>query len=158
VRLGSFVFFRFTRCVIIRRVNTSSLTPRSYLSLTIASGFLAVAGWAGLVFLITTAIPEALPRWSFFVLWLMALTGTALPFVRFLNQRFARGPVPAGVMLRQALWVGFFGATCAWLQMGRTLTVATTLLLAAGLGGVEWFLRMRESSRWLPATDADESA
>lgn len=139
-------------------MNTSTLTPRSYLGLTIASGFLAVVGWAGLVMLVTSAIPETGPRWAFFVLWQMALTGTALPFVRFLNQRFARGPVLAGVLLRQALWVGFFGATCAWLQMGRTLTAATGLLLAAGLGGVEWFLRMREGSRWQPASASDDES
>jgi hypothetical protein len=123
------------------------------LSLTLTSSFLAVAGWSGLGFLINTAIPDVGPRWLFFVLWLMALTGTALPFVRFLNQRFGNGAAPAPVVLRQAIWVGFFGATCAWLQMGRTLNVATALLLAAGLGGVEWFLRMREHSRWAPDND-----
>jgi hypothetical protein len=98
-----------------------------------------------------------LPLWAFFVLWLMALTGTALPFVRYLNRRFGGGaPAPAGVLLRQSLWVGFFGATCAWLQKGGLLTTAIALLLAAGLGGVEWFLRMREQARWTP--EADEPA
>jgi hypothetical protein len=53
--------------------------------------------------------------------------------------------------------VGFFGATCTWLQIGRTLNLSTTLLLAAGLSAIEWFLRMRERSRWEPGAD-DESA
>lgn len=133
-------------------------SPNS-LSLTITSGFLTITGWGGLYLMIfeLNIIPDIGPRWLFFVLWLMALTGTAIPFVRFLNQRFAGGMPSAPVLLRQAVWVGFLGATCAWLQLGRTLSPATALLLAAGLGGVEWFLRMRERSRWSPDA-ADESA
>ncbi len=129
------------------------------LSLTLTSGFLTLTGWGGLYLVIfeLNLIPDVGLRWLFFVLWLMALTGVAIPFARFLNQRFAGGVPPASVLLRQALWVGFFGATCAWLQVGRTLSPATALLLAAGLGGVEWFLRMRERSRWSPDS-ADESA
>ena len=89
----------------------------NYLSLTLAAFILAVVGWGGLAALILFAIPSTGPRWAFFVLWLMALTGTALPFVRYLNRRFARMPPPAGVLLRQSIWVGLFFATCAWLQM-----------------------------------------
>jgi hypothetical protein len=132
----------------------------NYFGLTLASWILAIAGWGGLVWLVTTPleatgdpyspIPGLGPRWLFFVCWLAALTGTALPFVRYLNHRFAKTPPPASVLLRQALWVGLFGATCAWLQIGRILNVALAALLAAGLGGVEWFLRMREHARWSP--------
>lgn len=134
-------------------------TSQNPLPLTITSGFLTITGWGGLYLMIfeLNIIPDVGPRWLFFVLWLMALTGTSLPFVRFLNQRFTGDIPPATVLLRQALWVGFFGATCAWLQLGRTLSPATALLLAAGLGGVEWFLRMRERSRWSPDA-VDESA
>jgi hypothetical protein len=134
-------------------------TSQNSLSLTITSGFLTITGWGGLYLMIfeLNVIPDVGPRWLFFVLWLMALTGSAIPFVRFLNQRFAGGVPAPTVLLRQGVWVGFFGATCAWLQLGRTLSLATALLLAAGLGGVEWFLRMRERSRWSPDA-ADESA
>jgi hypothetical protein len=59
--------------------------------------------------------------------------------------------------MRQSLWVGFFVATCAWLQLARTLNAPTALLLAAGLSGIEWFLRIRERARWDPGED-DESA
>jgi len=126
-------------------------------SLTLASMVLALLGWGGLVYIISPIgnyIPDTGPRWFFFVCWLTALTGTALPFVRYLNRRFGQQAVTPSVVLRQALWVGFFGATCAWLQIGRTLNIYTALLLAAGLGAIEWFLRMRERSRWTP----DESA
>lgn len=127
------------------------------LSLTLAALILGIVGWGGLVGLILFIIPDTLPRWFFFVLWLMALTGTAIPFVRYLNRRFGHALAPSNVVLRQATWIGFFGATCAWLQIGRTLNWYTVLLLAAGLGGIEWFLRIRERSRWTPDT-TDESA
>jgi hypothetical protein len=127
------------------------------LSLTLAALILGIVGWGGLIGLILFIIPSTGPRWFFFVLWLMAVTGTAIPFVRYLNRRFGHALAPANVVLRQATWIGFFGATCAWLQIGRTLSVYTVLLLAAGLGGIEWFLRIRERSRWTPDT-TDESA
>ena len=128
-----------------------------YRGFSIAAWVLFLAGWAGMVYLVASTIPSPGPRWLFFVVGVMALTGTAAPFVRLLNRRFSRYPVPPTVLLRQSLWVGFFGATCAWLQIGRTLNLSTTLLLAAGLAGIEWFLRMRERSRWDPGQD-DEPA
>ena len=124
----------------------------------IAAWLLALGGWSGVLYLIFGgSFPTSWPRWLFFVSGFVALTGTAAPFVQYLNRRFARAPVPPAVLLRQSLWVGFFGATCAWLQIGRTLSLSTALLLAAGLGGVEWFLRVRERSRWIPEPD-DEPA
>ncbi len=139
----------------------------NYFSLTLTMLLLAFAGWGGLAWLVNTPLPPAGdpyfpvpgpgPRWLFFVCWLVALTGTALPFVRYLHHRFARQPTPAGVMLREALWVGLFGATCAWLQIARLLNLPLAALVAAGLGGVEWFLRMRERARWMPDTP-DEPA
>ncbi len=139
---------------------TETAPADSDLSLSLAAGILAVTGWLGLSLLIFFIIPDALPRWLFFVLWLTALTGTAIPFVRYLNRRFSRSLPPSTVILRQSLWVGLFGATCAWLQIGRVLSLPLTLLVAAGLGAIEWFLRMRERSRWIPEPDseADEPA
>jgi hypothetical protein len=127
-----------------------------YRGFAMAAFVLAAAGWAGEVYVLGYTLPSAGPRWLFFVVGLMAVTGTAAPFVHYLNRRFARQPVPAGVLLRQSLWVGFFGATCAWLQIGRTLTLATALLLAAALAAIEWFLRMRERSRWEPEPGMDD--
>jgi hypothetical protein len=134
--------------------------PPNYFSLTLTTWVLALAGWGGLVWLLTAPldatgdlyhpIPGLGPRWLFFVCWLAALTGTSLPFVRYLHHRFARLLPPPSVMLRQAIWVGLFGATCAWLQIGHIFSLALAALVAAGLGGVEWFLRMRERARWNP--------
>ena len=40
---------------------------------------LMLVGWGGLYFLVTQSLPYVWPRWGFFVLVLMALTGTVLP-------------------------------------------------------------------------------
>jgi hypothetical protein len=135
----------------------TTATPTDYRGFGLAAGVLAIAGWGGLGYLLLNTIPSPGPRWLFFVVVLMALTGTAAPFVHYLNRRFSPWPVPPGVLVRQSLWVGFFVATCAWLQIGRTLNLPTTLLLASGLGAIEWFLRLRERSRWDPGSD-DEPA
>ncbi len=143
------------------------LPPPNYFSLTLTTWVLALAGWGGLAWLVSAPltptgdiyhpIPGLGPRWLFFVCWLAALTGTALPFVRYLHQRFAHALPSPGVLLRQAIWVGLFGAICAWLQVGHILNLALAALVLAGLGGVEWFLRVRERARWNPVVP-DEPA
>jgi hypothetical protein len=132
----------------------SSPAPvEDYRGFYMASFVLAVGGWVGLYYLVGGMVPSPGPRWLFFVVGLMAVTGTAAPFIWYLNRRFSRRPAPAGVLIRQSLWVGLFTATCAWLQLARTLNWATALLLAAGLAGIEWFLRLRERARWDPGDD-----
>lgn len=122
------------------------------LSLTLAAWALALLGWGGLAGLIINVDPRVgpLPIWGFFVLWLMAFTGTAVPFVAYLNRRFGREPAPPNVILRQSLWVGLFMATGAWLQRSSLLSSATAGLLLIALVGVEWFLRLREQAQWAP--------
>lgn len=129
-------------------------------SLTIAAWVLALLGWGGLVGLVFNVDPRVgpLPVWAFFVLWLMALTGAAVPFASYLNRRFSPEPVPAYVRLRQAVWVGLFGAACAWLLRSSLLGSATVGLILIALIGVEWFLRLRERARWSPDQPTDESA
>lgn len=124
--------------------------PQPSLSLTLAAWFLALAGWAGVIYLTNFTIPTVGPRWLFFAVWFTALTGTAIPFARYLNLRFGKSLPPEGVLLRQSIWVGLFGATCAWLQLGRALNWATGLLLAAALIAIEIFLLLRARSRWRP--------
>lgn len=118
--------------------------------LLIAAAFLAFGGWAGLILLFSMALPNLGARWLFFVLWVIALTGTAVPFVRYLNRRFAKGQAPPAVMLREALFVGLFGAVLAWLQVSRVLTAPVALLIAAGLAALDGLLRLRDRSRWIP--------
>lgn len=118
---------------------------------------LVLFGWGGLYFVITQTLPYVWPRWGFFVLVLMALTGTVLPAVYFLHRRFPdQKPVEANVIVRQALWFGVYGATLAWLQLGRLVTVYVILALAGGLIAIEYFIRMRERSHWKPPAHEDE--
>ena len=121
---------------------------RAYFPTTFVLFFL---GWGGLAALFYLSAPTVGPRWLFYLLLTMALTGTALPVTAFLNRRFPSSPaVTPGVILRQALWVAVFGDTLAWLQMGRVLSPTLALLLGVGLGLIEFLLRLSERSQWKP--------
>jgi hypothetical protein len=126
-----------------------------------SSLFLVVIGWGGLVLMIFVfkEPPLVWARWGFFSLWFIALTGTALPIMYLLNQRFVSDPsVEPQVIVRQALWVGVFGATLAWLQLGHLVTLWVWLGLAGGLIAIEYLIRLRERAHWKPPTpDADFS-
>jgi hypothetical protein len=112
---------------------------------------LLLLGWGGLILLLNFSLPTLWPRWLFFFLIVSAFTGTALPIAAFLNHRFPSDP-PARtqVILRQALWAGIYFSTIAWLQFGGVFTFALALLFAFGFAAIEWFLRMRERSQWIP--------
>lgn len=112
--------------------------------LIVAAMVMAVTGWVGLWLLISTTLPTAFPRWLFFVFLYLAVTGTVLPFVRFLNARFARSGPATGVVLRQSIWAGLFVVACAWLQIPRVLNPVIALILALSLVVIEWFLHLRE--------------
>lgn len=114
----------------------------------LAAAFMAVAGWIGLWLLVTSTLPTAFPRWLFFVFLYLAVTGTVLPFVRFLHLRFSgEDSVPSSsVILRQSIWVGLFVVACAWLQIPRVLTPILALFLALSLMVIEFFLHLREQS------------
>ena len=118
---------------------------------------LIVLGWGGLYLLITQTLPYVWPRWGFFILVLMAVSGTVLPIVYFFHRRFPdEPPADANVIVRQAMWFGIYGATLAWLQLGRLVTVYVILGLAGGLIAIEYFLRLRERSHWTPPVNDDE--
>lgn len=121
---------------------------RTFLPLTIA---LSGIGWGGLLIVIASTVPTLGPRWLFFFLGVLALTGPALPIVYFLNMRFPSDPpIQEMVIVRQALWVGVFGSTLAWLQLGRVLTPGLALILAGVFVLIEFLLRLFERSRWNP--------
>lgn len=112
---------------------------------------LGILGWGGLFLLIQNTIPTVGPRWLFFFLCVLALTGTALPVVAFLNRRFPTVPPSTpGIIIREAMWVGLYGATLAWLQLGRVLNLALAFLLAVGFLAIEILVRLRERSQWKP--------
>ena len=119
--------------------------PPDHSGVLLGGAVMAIGGWVGLWLLVTTTLPTAFPRWLFFVCLYLAVTGTTLPFVRFLNMRFA-GPrgVPGSVILRQSIWIGLFVVACAWLQIPRVLNPVIAGVLALSLAVIEFFLRLRE--------------
>jgi hypothetical protein len=126
----------------------SSPPVRSFLPSAL---ILSILGWGGLFTLLNYALPTVGPRWLFFFLGVLALTGTALPAVAYLNRRFpSTPPVTHVVILRQAIWIGLYISTLAWLQIGRVLNLSLALLLALGLILIEWLLRLRERSHFKP--------
>lgn len=112
----------------------------------ISALILAGIGWLGLILVLTATLPTVGPRWLFFFLWTLALTGTSLPFIWLLNRRFAPTSLPQTTLLREALLVGLYGGLCAWLQINRTLTLPLALLLATGIIAIEWLLRSIDQS------------
>ena len=129
----------------------SDLSSPDYRSLIIAAIILAVIGWLGLYLLLASTLPTVGPRWLFFFLWTLAVTGTTLPFVWMLHRRFAASrPAPTSTLLRQGLWVGLYTTLCIWLQINRSLSLSLAVLLAVGLIAIEWFLGVLERSAWRP--------
>jgi hypothetical protein len=124
-----------------------------------SSLILIIIGWGGLALMIFVfnEPPLVWARWGFFTLWFIALAGTALPIMYLLNQRFASDPpVEPNAIVRQALWVGVYGATLAWLQLGHLVTLWVWMGLAGGLVAIEYLIRLRERARWKPPTPDDD--
>lgn len=122
-------------------------TPPDHLGVLFAALIMALGGWAGLYWLVVTEIPRVGPRWLFFVLLHIAVTGTVMPVVRYFNVRFTpttQPPPPGGVIVRQSVWIGLFVVTCAWLQMPRALNWGIAFFIALAFVIVEIFLRTRE--------------
>ena len=132
-------------------------SPYNFKSFALASFLLFIVGWGGLFAIVNMTLPFVWFRWGFFLLLIAAITGTMLPIVYFFHRRFPSGP-PAepNVIIRQAMWFGIYGATLAWLQLGRLVTVYVILGLAGGLIAIEYFTRLREKARWKPPIASDD--
>ena len=129
-------------------------TFRSYLVSTLALIFI---GWGGIAALFYYYPPFVWARWGFFVLVIMALTGTALPVVYFFHLRFPDDrPTASNVIVRQALWAGIYAATLAWLQLGRLVSLFVIVGLAGGLIAIEYSIRLREKAARIPPMIADD--
>jgi hypothetical protein len=118
-----------------------------------AGVLLAVGSWSGLIWLLVNSLPTVPNRWVFYALVHIALTGTALPFVHLLHKRFSRDQaltMEPGVFVRQANWVGLFGAACVWLRIPRLLSLPMAIVFLIALLIVESLLRLRERMQWRP--------
>jgi hypothetical protein len=121
----------------------------NYRSLIIAAIIMAVVGWVGLIILLFTTLPTVGPRWLFFFLSTLAITGTALPFVWLLHRRFTNnGYAPSSTLLREALLFTLYVEVLIWLQFNRSLSLSLAILFALSLIGIEYLLRILERSRW----------
>jgi hypothetical protein len=122
-----------------------------FLPILFTGVLMATIGIVGILYLVLMMDPELFPRWLFFFLIFLGLSGLSLPFVAYLNRRFASDP-PAGegVLVRQATWVGIYGCLLVWLQQGRILNTALILFLAIGFILIEILLRLGERARWKP--------
>jgi hypothetical protein len=126
---------------------------RSVLPFSLIIGLI---GWGGLALVVITSLPTLGPRWLFFFFVVLALTGTFLPVITFLNIRFpSEPPIGMAVVIRQACWVGVYGGILVWLQLGRILSTNIGVAIAVGLVVVEWLIRLREKSRWAPRDGSD---
>lgn len=139
-----------TQSSIPTRLDTAN---SAQISAVVAGVVLAVGGWSGLFWLIGNQLPTVPNRWVFYALLHIALTGTALPFIRFLHHRFTRDhgrSLTATVLIRQATWVGVFGTACAWLRIPRLLSLPLAIVLIIAFIIVESLLRLRERMQWHP--------
>lgn len=122
--------------------------PPDHIGLLQAAVLLMLIGWGGLFYVITQALPRIGGElWLFFMLLQIAVTATAIPFVRYLNVRFTSiltDVPPSGVIVRQSVWVGLFVVSCAWLQIPRALSAPLLIFIALVFVVVEVFIRSRE--------------
>ena len=119
-----------------------------YIGIVVAAIMMMVLGWGGLYQLITTTIPRlGAEMWLFFVLLQVAVTGTAIPIVLYLNVRFTRTQSSSPnyvVIVRQSMWIGLFVVACAWLRIPRILSLPIASLLVLLFIGIEFVIRTRE--------------
>lgn len=126
----------------------TSSRPPDHIGALIASLIMMIGGWGGLFQLMTTTRPRiGGEMWLFFVLLQIAITGTAIPIVRYFNVRFTpihEEVLPAGVIVRQSVWVGLLFVTYAWLLIPRALSLPIAFILIMVFVVIEIFLRSRE--------------
>jgi len=128
-------------------------TPQNYSFKDFLPAFLvlSLSGWIGLILVIFLTLPTLGPRWLFFFLGVLALSGSFIPVVYFLNKRFPSDPpVDKSVILREAILFGIYGAAIIWLQMGHVLNASLAFILAGAIILIELLLRMWERSHWKP--------
>jgi hypothetical protein len=127
------------------------------LSILITSIVLNLIGWVGLILLVNVFLPTLGPRWLFFLLLTIAITGLALPIVFFLHLRFPTEPIAEmNTFIRESMMISVFVDLLAWMQLGRVLTPVRAFLVASGLTVIEYFLRLRERSKFKPKDPVDE--
>lgn len=112
---------------------------------------LAIPGWSGLIYLMTSTIPDLGNRWFFYISLVCAITGTVVPIVAYLNRVATPfGPATFEIIARESLLAGIYTGVLLWLNKGQVLSFGLALILAIGLILVELLLRFRYRSEWHP--------
>ena len=118
----------------------------SYLPLIV---ILLFVGFGGLFLLFNLTEPTLWPRWLFFFMVVLGVTGLAIPVVVFLYHRFPSGHTPAQrVIIRQSLWAGIYVSFMIWLSLGQVFKLGVALIVLVGIALLEIVLRFGERSFW----------
>ena len=127
--------------------NTNQLPNiKSYLPLIMILLFI---GFGGLFILFNLTQPTLWPRWLFFFMVVLGITGLAMPVVIFLYHRFPSGYIPSQqVVIRQSLWAGIYVSLMIWLSLGQVFNLGLGLIILMGIILLEIILRFGERSLW----------
>lgn len=123
-----------------------STTTANHRSWVLSAVLTAFASWVGLWGLIQLSV-NAVTKTLFFALLFLAIAGTMLPPLAYLNARFGKfrsGQAHRARFLRQSVWFGLFVTAVAWLQMQRALSTTLAVILLAVFVLIETFLITRE--------------
>jgi len=107
---------------------------------------LFAVGGASLGYLVFYMEPHLGPRWLLYFFLTIAASGFALPITYFLQRRTAKSPVPANVLVREAIFFAVFLDLVLWMQIGRIASNLIIFLLAVGLILLEFLLRLAEKA------------
>ncbi len=128
--------------------NLPQRVPPDHIGVLISAAVMTLTGWGGLLWLVTNRPPRlGAELWLFFFLGLIAISGTVLPVVRYINMRLTplnAEPLAGGIIVRQSVWIGLFCVIIAWMQILRVLSAANIFFLGLVFIIVEAFLRSRE--------------
>ena len=125
-----------------------SPSVRSILPLAL---LLALPGWIWLIYLTTQTLPNLGNRWMFFAAAVIAVSGTSLPLVAYLNRIITPfGAATFDIIVREATLIGIYAGILLWLNKGQVLTIGLVIILLIGFILVELLIRLRKRSEWHP--------
>ena len=108
--------------------------------------------WVGLGYLVTYYVPDSSTVTLSLLLMFVAVAGTAMPIVQFLNWRFRRDTETEGIsakdnwrVFRQSALVSVFVVLCLWFQVLKVLNWIIVILLVGVFALVEVFFWARRT-------------
>jgi hypothetical protein len=119
-------------------------------AITLLIFLIALVGWAGLAYLVFNYVPDPWTVGLAVCLVFVAVAGTVMPPVHFLNYRFSQqaesgdgSPSDGWTVYRQSGMVGLLAALCCWFQVMRVLNWIIVILLVGVIVLIEVFFRSR---------------